>query len=807
MKRYLSLFLAFVLILSICSVVRAENFVNTRQTKDNMVRYIGDQEYKKFLYPDGYQYIDFLRCFSENLVALSLANAADKLIETGDVSNIDEEKYIEVLTNMMALSEYNDAPSMAEQNKQDNLKSAKDYAMDITQMGVNAIGIMTGTSEQVSELKEMVTTAVGFVGTLAKSADNWAESIGNLETILQNYDKHMGFLSAVAANSEGNLKTAASKLQDSLKNSMKIKLDTYADVSNENFVNYSEFFFEDMLFTALKQTPQYESNDAFRVFTDCGDKAIGAFSTLKASWELGKQIGTLIGNVVVGGEDLINRVREMRAAYDIHRALSTGMINNINGFLTDYKTASDESLNDYVRSYVSLSKYLMCCEMRGEYCLYSIVASDAGLISKFNVKNAKGAENWYVAQCKNIESMQEEIEDLLSYDDIPSDIMGINERSEISADSNGTIETVTSGERDVVLVLDTSGSMSGTPLDETQNASIKFIETIMKENASVGIVTYDDIAERISNFSTNENSLKQLVSDIQSGGSTNIEAGLQEAYSMLRNSRAQKKIIVLMSDGLPNEGRMDDDLVAYADGIKNENIMIYTLGFFEDVLDKASAQALMEQIASDGCHYEVADADSLVYFFGDVADQINGQKYIYVRIACPVEVSVSYDGETLCSSEKEQNLRTNFGSLTFEENEDLDPNAVDNRVKVLRLKEGVDYDLSITGTGSGVMNYTIGFMDDNGEYTDFRRFENVKITRKTEIDTVASVASTSILNIDQDGDGKYDLKLRAEENSYGEEVTGQSWIFWAILGAGVLIFCNIVVLVVLRRRKNKESRE
>lgn len=38
------------------------------------------------------------------------------------------------------------------------------------------------------------------------------------------------------------------------------------------------------------------------------------------------------------------------------------------------------------------------------------------------------------------------------------------------------------------------------------------------------------------------------------------------------------------------------------------------------------------------------------------------------------------------------------------------------------------------------MDYTIGFMDETGEYSDLRKFENIAITSRTKIDTVATVA-------------------------------------------------------------------
>ncbi len=365
----------------------------------------------------------------------------------------------------------------------------------------------------------------------------------------------------------------------------------------------------------------------------------------------------------------------------------------------------------------------------------------------------------------------------------------------------------TSDERDIVLVLDVSGSMSGTPMEETKKASVNFVDTILDEDASIGIVTYDNSASRLSDFSVNQDALISAVSGIWDGGGTNIESGLAEAHAMLSTSSAKKKIIVLMSDGEPNDGKEGDDLIAYANEIKNDDIIIYTLGFFESLGSyKSSAQMLMEDIASDGCHYEVANADDLVFFFEDMADQINGQKYIYIRIACPVDVSVTYNGETLSSAEDDLTTRTDFGTLTFEENENVTDADEDDRIKVLRLKEGADYDVEIVGTGHGIMDYTIGFMDENGDYSDFRRFEDIKITRRTKIDTVATVSKDSVLNIDEDGDGRYDLKLRADENGYGEEVDDSMMIYVAI-GGGVLLLLLIVVCVAMKKRKNKKTKE
>lgn len=118
-------------------------------------------------------------------------------------------------------------------------------------------------------------------------------------------------------------------------------------------------------------------------------------------------------------------------------------------------------------------------------------------------------------------------------------------------------------------------------------SSTNFIETILEEDASIGIVTYDSSAYRASGFSVNKRSLESMVSSIRNGGGTNIEAGLKEADSMLTSSNAKKKINVFMSDGSSNEGKEGDELVAYADKIKDSGVLIYTLGFFESMFVKA----------------------------------------------------------------------------------------------------------------------------------------------------------------------------------------------------------------------------
>lgn len=102
-------------------------------------------------------------------------------------------------------------------------------------------------------------------------------------------------------------------------------------------------------------------------------------------------------------------------------------------------------------------------------------------------------------------------------------------------------QKMTSGERNIVLVLDASGSMSGDPMMQTRKAAKNFASTILKEDASIGVVAYSENAEKISDFSSDETHLTHTVEDIGSDGGTNMEAGLAEAKAMLDNSNAKRK--------------------------------------------------------------------------------------------------------------------------------------------------------------------------------------------------------------------------------------------------------------------------
>lgn len=393
--RIIALFLVTVLLVPpFCATAEEAPLDNEKkQIVQNMMQHIASQSYDTITREGICYYPEMMENISSDTPATSTIELVSNMADMGSLIDISEEKYCEVLVNIMAISEYNNASDIAAQKEQDNLKTLQDYGMDVAEMSANAANIMTGTAS-LGTLGEGINLAISSLEVLASNTDNWIQALSNLETITQNYASFELFLDSMQNSTNASLRSAAKKLQQGMETAMKLKLETYADVSNENFENYEVFFFQDVFFTAIKNTPEYSADQTLAFFVDLGDAAVNAFSVLTSSWELGKQIGTLIGNLTVGGENLLNRLQEILVAVYIRRALIATMMDNITQFATNYSNENTEDLYEIAEEYVALARYLVNCDIRGMYCMYSIVATDAQLLSWLNMDTAQEAEEY-----------------------------------------------------------------------------------------------------------------------------------------------------------------------------------------------------------------------------------------------------------------------------------------------------------------------------------------------------------------------------------------------------------------------------
>ena len=117
--------------------------------------------------------------------------------------------------------------------------------------------------------------------------------------------------------------------------------------------------------------------------------------------------------------------------------------------------------------------------------------------------------------------------------------------------------------KDIVLVLDTSGSMDldidgnetvneyNKRLSIMKNTAVDFIDEIHKDsNVKIGLVQYNSTIKNFKSISNrNDDKLIDTINSMTAKGGTNIGEGLRKSYYMIRNSNGKDKYIVLMSDG------------------------------------------------------------------------------------------------------------------------------------------------------------------------------------------------------------------------------------------------------------------
>ena len=72
---------------------------------------------------------------------------------------------------------------------------------------------------------------------------------------------------------------------------------------------------------------------------------------------------------------------------------------------------------------------------------------------------------------------------------------------------------------------------------------------------------------------------------------------------------------------------------------------------------------------------------------------------------------------------------------------------------------------------------------------------------------MATNSDETILNVDENGDGKYDLKYRATENAEGELVN-DTYLIYIYIAVGVVAFILVVVAIILimKHLKSKKSK-
>jgi Ca-activated chloride channel family protein len=142
----------------------------------------------------------------------------------------------------------------------------------------------------------------------------------------------------------------------------------------------------------------------------------------------------------------------------------------------------------------------------------------------------------------------------------------------------------------VVLIIDKSSSMEGRKMELARVAAIGVIENLRPVDL-VGVLIFDNSFQWAVPIRKAEDRvlIKRLVAGITPDGGTQIAPALSEAYRRVLPQRATFKHIVLLTDGISEEG----DSLSVAKEAEQQKITISTVGLGQDV-----NRAYLERIAA-----------------------------------------------------------------------------------------------------------------------------------------------------------------------------------------------------------------
>jgi len=202
--------------------------------------------------------------------------------------------------------------------------------------------------------------------------------------------------------------------------------------------------------------------------------------------------------------------------------------------------------------------------------------------------------------------------------------------------------------KDIVLVLDASGSMNASGFDVedelskgerlsrfalTKIVASRFI--LNRESDNIGIVLYGDFAFIASPITYEKEIVVDMLSYLSegmAGQNTAIGEGISMGVRAFKHSKAKSKVMILLSDGEHNSGSISPKTALVL--AKNAGVKIYTIAIGE------ADSALMQKIAkeSGGIYYSAVNAKELQNIYNAIdsleSSRISSKEYKLKEYYC-----------------------------------------------------------------------------------------------------------------------------------------------------------------------------
>lgn len=189
----------------------------------------------------------------------------------------------------------------------------------------------------------------------------------------------------------------------------------------------------------------------------------------------------------------------------------------------------------------------------------------------------------------------------------------------------------------VVLAIDTSSSMAGTPLESAKEAATNFINTIGSNNPSVAIVSFDSTERLVQDFTSDKAVLLNAISNLVFGGKTALYDGGLLAVQTAARSPSSRRAVIILSDGAEFGGRSSALRGDALDEALKRGVPIYTIGLGFGI-DRSYLQELAG--GTNGQNYESPGPEQLLSIYQGLATTLQSQYVVTLDVNVPADGTV-----------------------------------------------------------------------------------------------------------------------------------------------------------------------
>lgn len=200
------------------------------------------------------------------------------------------------------------------------------------------------------------------------------------------------------------------------------------------------------------------------------------------------------------------------------------------------------------------------------------------------------------------------------------------------------VEETRSADLEVLLLMDSTGSMGGEPIAAAKAAAQGFIRQLPAD-ARLSVMSYEANAAVESRFSTNKQAHQAAIRGLTAGGETAMYDALSKALRQFRSGDEGRRAIILLTDGEDNASKLS--LPGITKELAVSGTTLYVVKFSTAFTDSAALDRMAN--ATGGRVRRAEDPQALLRVYDEIAQALVNQYALTYESAAHGAVPVTVE--------------------------------------------------------------------------------------------------------------------------------------------------------------------